>query len=46
MKPLRFQSSVLLSPFATVLTVALESNLESLPLLVGGTILGEGCPRC
>ena len=31
-------SSVLLQ----VLTVALESNLESVPLLVGGTIWGRG----
>ena len=35
-------SSVLLQ----VLTVVLESSLESVPLLVGGTIWGEGCPRC
>ena len=33
-----------LQSFCNSLTIALESNLESEPLLVGGTIWGEGCP--
>ena len=37
---------MLSSVFCNSLTVALESNLESVPLLVGGTIWGEGCPGC
>ena len=41
-KLLSVSSSALLSPFATVLTVALESNLKSVPLLVGETIWGGG----